>query len=354
MRSGSVPAVLGRRLGQALLGPAIADLADGVTHLLVVPDDVLHRVPFDALQTADGRWAVERFALSQVPSASVAVHLWEKQRNADEVALLAVADPAFGQSGTAGESHDTDLLERAFQEAGGLPRLAASAREARSVARFARRAVLRLREGASESFLKRAQLDRYQVLHFATHALADERALTRTALALSPGEGEDGFVTAADLAELRLDADLVVLSGCNTAGGVVVGGEGIAGLTAPLLEAGARAVVASRWPIGDRTTARLLEEFYRLQAEGLSVGDALRSVKLRALQRGEPSAVWATFSVVGDPFVQLSLQKPRARLNWAVLVGLSLVVAYLVWMRRRRGLARTGPASRRSAATHQR
>src|SRR4029079_17985556 len=103
---------------------------------------------------------------------------------------------------------------------------------------------VRLGADASAAFLKHAELRGYRVLHFATHALVDERSAARTALALAPGEGEDGFVGPAELASLGLGADLVILSACRTAGGAVIEGEGIQGLTAPLLEGGARAVVA--------------------------------------------------------------------------------------------------------------
>jgi hypothetical protein len=84
-----------------------------------------------------------------------------------------------------------------------------------------------------------------------------------------------------------------------------------------------------------------VEEFYRFQAEGMAVGDALHAMKLAAWLRGEPSAVWASFTVVGDPFVQLDLQQPRSRLWWLLPVGLGLVLAYLAWTWKRRAAART-------------
>jgi CHAT domain-containing protein/tetratricopeptide (TPR) repeat protein len=341
VESGSVPEALARRLGDVLIAPAIQKLPERITRLLIVPDDVLHRLPFEALRLSDDRWLVERFSVSLMPSASVAVHLWQRTRDVPNVAILALGDAAFNRDSASDRSGPGETFRPAFDRPGGLPRLAASAGEARAIARYGSQAVVRLGGDASESFVKGEPLDGYDILHFATHALVDEHALTRTALALSPGDGDDGFVTAAELAQLHLDADLVVLSACETAGGVVIGGEGIEGLTAPLLQAGARSVVATRWPLGDKTTANLVEEFYRFQAEGMSVGDALHAVKLAALNRGESSATWATFTVVGDPFVQLALRRPRSRAPWAALAALALVVGYFGWMRRRRGAART-------------
>ena len=188
--------------------------------------------------------------------------------------------------------------------------LPAAAAEARTAARYFERADVRVRGEASEAFLKRTPLAGYRILHFATHAIVDGRALTRTALALAPGDGEDGFVTPGDLAALELDADLVVLSACQTAGGVVVSGEGIQGLTAPLLEAGARAVVATQWRIGDRGAGPLLEGFYRALAAGLAAGDALRLAKREAIGRGAPPSEWAAFVLVGDPMVRVPLRAP--------------------------------------------
>src|SRR5206468_4326101 len=120
-----------------------------------------------------------------------------------------------------------ESFQSAFAATGGLPRLEGSGREVRAIARYLPGAEVRLRDGASESYLLRSSLTGFRIIHFATHALVDDRVSFRTALALAPGNGEDGFVTPGELARLRLAADLVVLSACRTAGGVVVDGEGV-------------------------------------------------------------------------------------------------------------------------------
>jgi CHAT domain-containing protein len=184
-----------------------------------------------------------------------------------------------------------------------------------------------LRGRASEAFLRTAPLDSFSVFHFATHALVDETAVTRTALALSPGEGHDGFVGPGDLASLPLNADLVVLSACRTAGGELVEGEGIQGLTAPLLQAGARSVVATTWRIADATTGPFIEAFYRELASGHTVGAALRETKLAALRNGAPAAEWAAFVVVGDPLARVSLARPAERSAARFWIAALLVLA---------------------------
>jgi len=169
-----------------------------------------------------------------------------------------------------------------------------------------------VREAASENYLLKSSLTQFRIIHFATHALVDDRVSFRTALALAPGGGEDGFVTPAELARLRLDADLVVLSACRTAGGVVVDGEGVQGLTAPLLAAGARSIVATGWRVGDERIVSLIERFYAELARGRTVAEALRAAKLAAIERKAPASVWAAFTVFGDPFVTVSLQPPSS------------------------------------------
>jgi hypothetical protein len=299
LESGSSAGRLGRTLGAALLDSALVSLPASITRLMIVPDGRLHHVPFDALTLSSGQPVVSRYAVSITPSAGVAAALRRRSErdsaSATPASLLAFGDPVFGVAG--GQAQ--------------LRRLASSGNEAEAVGRYATEPVVRLREDASEAFLKHARLDRFDVIHFATHALVDEAHMDRTALALAPGQGQDGFVTPAELATLRLRARLVVLSACETAGGTLVQGEGIAGLTAPLLAAGARAVVATKWRIGDESTGRMVDDFYSALADGQPVGAALRSAKLAAIRRNAPASEWAAFSIVGDPMVTVALTRPK-------------------------------------------
>jgi CHAT domain-containing protein len=195
------------------------------------------------------------------------------------------------------------------------------------------------------------------VIHLATHALVDESSLARTALALAPGAREDGFLSPADLADLTLDADMVVLSACRTAGGVTVAGEGVQGLTTPLLAAGARSVVATQWRVGDRSTVRLVADLYDGLARGETVAEALRSAKLAALRRGAPAGEWAGFTVVGDPLARVALVRPAGlpRAMWLGIGGVILLLgAACYWAVKRRGRrAERTAAPAEVAPTHQ-
>jgi CHAT domain-containing protein len=345
LESGSRPDALARRLGRALLEPVIALLPQEVTRLIVVPDGPLHRLPLDALQLADGRPVAERWAVGLAPSASLVASLWRKQSPVPPVAsrtqMLALGDPAFALELASADSREGEVYRSAFAAEGGLPRLEGSGEEARTVARYAGGgSEVRVRNQANEAWFKHTPLDRFQVIHLATHALVDEGSISRTALALAPGPGEDGFLSPADLAALRLDADMVVLSACRTAGGVTVAGEGVQGLTTPLVAAGARSVVATQWRIGDRSTVQLVKDLYDGLARGRPVVDALREAKVAAIRRGVPPREWAGFTVVGDPLARVPLVVPEDRTweLWRGVAGWSLIlIAVAYWLVRRRG-----------------
>lgn len=322
-------------LGRSLLEPVLASLDPAVTRLIIVPDGPLHRVPWDALRLDDGRYVVEHYAVAIAPSAGTLVALWHRPRPRPApgmMRVLAFGDPAFAGRGDSSHAY-ADLLAAS----GGLSRLPGSRAEARLVARYAPTAELRLGDDASAEYLRHAPLGGFQVLHFATHALVDDRALGRSALALAPGSSGSGFVTPGELASLRLDADMVVLSACRTAGGVVVDGEGIQGLTAAFLEAGARSVVATSWRVGDRRTIRLVERLYAELARGKPLVEALRAAKLASLRRGAPQGEWAAFNAVGDPLVVVPLRTPAPRRGWWVgASGLAVVLIAAATARRRR------------------
>lgn len=371
LEGGADPGELARGLGRALLDEAVGELGAEVTRLVVVPDGALHRMPWDALRLANGSRLVERYSVTLAPSAAVVSALWRRARDPGAVPgpvrLLAFGDPAFAATpanrgdGDVAWTEAAQVMRSAFDATGGLPRLEASAREVELVARYAPEAEVRLRETASAAYLRRADLAPFRVLHFATHALVDERTAARTALALAPGEGESGFISPGELAALRLDADLVVLSACRTARGVLVEGEGVLGLTGPLLQAGARAVVATSWRIGDQATVAFVHSFYDALALGLPVADALRTAKLDALERGAKPNEWAVFTAVGDPLVKVGLRRPpllgsrRAVLLVALLlVAAAGAAAYFVRTRRLRITEERRSPEAAMARTHQR
>jgi hypothetical protein len=134
----------------------------------------------------------------------------------------------------------------------------------------------------------------------------------------------------------------VVLSACRTAGGRILGGEGVWGLTAPLLQAGVRSVVATGWRVSDERTVRFVADFYGALAAGRPVADALRAAKLSAIERGVPPGEWAAFTVIGDPTVTVPLREPAgAAGKWALWAAGALAAALVLgfsWRARTRAV----------------
>jgi len=308
VESGEDPSALAGTLGSTLLGSATKSLPSSITNLVLVPDGVLHRLPFEALILPGGDYAVTRFASGYAPSASVAVNLWGNSGHRTATRILAMGDPDFRSDGSDVESATSATYRAAFDENGGLVRLPGSGREARRVARYGKDSEFRRGESASEAYLKTEDLSEYRILHLATHALVDEWSISRTALALAPGDGEDGFLGPADLAALDLDADLVFLSACRTAGGPIVAGEGVRGLAAPLLQSGARSVVATRWLVDDERIRPLVASFYDNLEAGETVAGALRLTRLEAIEEGASVRDWTALTAMGDPFVRVAVE----------------------------------------------
>jgi CHAT domain-containing protein/tetratricopeptide (TPR) repeat protein len=314
--AGTEPVAIGRQLGAALLDPIAHALPPQITHLEISPDGELYRVPFEALRLADDRFAVERFSISLVPSATVGTMLRALPTVLGATGLLAVGDPAFTRGRTPNSSDAT--TGHAPRLTGiSLARLPHSAQEARRVAQYGVHSVVLTRDGANEAALRAQNWPSIGVAHFATHALIDAEGQARTALALTPTGVDDGFLTTSEIASLPLNGALVVLSACQSLDGQILGGEGLRGLTGPLFEAGARAIVVTHWSIGDRSVVPFVDRFYAAMARGQSVGDALRETKLAAIRDHAAIADWGAFTVIGDASLHPPLRPRRlSPLDW--------------------------------------
>ncbi len=354
---GSAVASPAEQLGASLLAKVLPLLPDSITRLVIIADRGLHDVPWELLQLPDGRALLDRYVISTSPSASVAARLWQRPRAMQAGGVLAFGAPRFPslQAGSA----QSAPVRAAFLENGGLPGLRYSAAEAKRLRTRAVAGEVRLSGNASEAYLKHADLRSVSVLHLATHALVNDRSAERAALALAPGDGEDGFLTPPELAALRLPVDLVVLSACRTARGPVAGSEGVTGLSTAALQAGARAVLASTWSVSDEASAAFIERFYHQAAAGLDAAAALTEAKRAARDAGLPPRDWAAFKLIGDPFVKLPLHEPppalalRTKLALAGgLLLLTLALAQGVRRSRRKVDTARVPSSRTASTRH--
>ncbi|HEY7212995.1 MAG TPA: CHAT domain-containing tetratricopeptide repeat protein, partial [Thermoanaerobaculia bacterium] len=287
----------GEALGRMLLGP-LGDRLRG-KRLAVVPDGALEYVPFAALPGVQ-----EVVYLPSASALAVQRQILDRRPPAPEP-LLVLADPVF-------DARDPRLPARREAAAGAAPlfeRLPGSRREAEAIAGLAppggSRVLLDFAANRAEVLSER--LSSYRIIHFATHGVIDAEHPALSGLALSmvnaDGGPAEGFVHLHDVYNLRLNADLVVLSGCRTALGKELRGEGLIGLARGFQYAGARRVLASLWRVEDNATAALMSRFYRgLWADGLRPAAALREAQLwvRAQRRWRDPYFWAGFVLAGD------------------------------------------------------
>lgn len=301
--------------------------------LAIVATGPLEYVPFAALPVpiaatkGVGALLIADHEIVEVPSASVLATL--RREAADRPppghALALVADPVFeitdprvpaspaapAQPPAAGRSLSTErAIERIDAVRGGpLTRLPFSREEANAISAIAGRpdTLTAMDFQASRATAVSGALADYRIVHFATHGLIDTERPDLSGLVLSlvndRGNTQDGFVRLTDIYNLRLRADLVVLSACQTALGKEIRGEGLVGLTRGFMYAGTPRVVASLWEVSDLATAELMERFYAgMFRQKLTPAAALRAAQRQMSQepRWASPFFWAGFVLQGD------------------------------------------------------
>jgi CHAT domain-containing protein len=259
-------------------------------------------VPFDGLTEPSGHFVVEARTVIYSPSATIFHLLVQEKQNprTAQNALLAIGGVPYSQSPinrsglTRGDDRGsfTDLPSSADEVE--IAHTAFSKKESKVL----------LGTSATEAAFKAAKLADYRVIHLAVHGFADPTFPDRAALVLlsDRAAGEDGFLQASEIVQLRLDADLVVLSACDTAVGPLQGQEGIANLSKAFLLAGARTVVSTLWQIDDNSSLFLMKRFYSHLLEKQSPASALTAAKRDMLRTFGQKAVpyqWAAFTIEG-------------------------------------------------------
>jgi len=340
-------------LYRALFAPIENELA-GVDHLIVSPSGALASLPVALLVTErpagqDYRraaWLVRRFAISEVPSLRAFVTL------RDSASLARAPKPFFGvgnpmfegagpgaapaRPGQRPAANALDTLAGQCRDAGPIPPqmlralapLPETAGELGAVSRIlgAGSDSLLLGAAANEANLRHHTLSDYRVLYFATHGLlpGELSCQSEPALALSPpasaatSKDEDGLLDASEIAGLQLNADLVVLSACNTAqGGAKLGGEALSGLAEAFFYAGARTLIASHWQVPSTATVGLMTGMFQRLGPNLSGGtaEAMRQSQLALI--AQPATAhpffWAAFTVIGDGAATAAAERSAAR-----------------------------------------
>lgn len=325
------------RLYEDLFQEALATLPEAVRSLILIPDDVLFGCPFGALRSSAGAMPEgSRFEISIVPSAAVWLHL--KTANPDSgagqnSAALIFFDPAISDS-QAGFS-DFRAADP-WMEGVQLAPLRYAGREAQYLKRAAGKGSLVVTgNAASETVFKATSFSDFGIINLVTHAVVDENQPERSAILLAPGSDlEDGFLQVREISVLDLDGQLVVLSSCRSSSGRILGGEGAQSLARAFLEAGAGAVLASLWPLEDQKASVLFGNFSNALGQGQTVGGALRSVQLAAIESGMAADSWAGLVIHGDADLR-PIPAPVAR-NWMwILSGILMATSVGVFRARR-------------------
>lgn len=333
-------------LSRILLDPVKAQL--GHKRLLIIADGALLYVPFAGLPTVQSSDSaspvplIVEHEIVSLPSASVLAILRRdrltRKRTPKETVIL--ADPVFDvgdervrparsqtiadRQGLEGRNDGTlvlqpELSDKATRSAVDVdlleenqlhfPRLLFTRQEANAISAVAPPGTTwkALDFEASRVFAVSGRLSQYRVVHFATHALINDKHPGLSGLVLSlvdeQGKPQDGFLDLQDIYNLDLAADLVVLSSCETALGKQVDGEGMVGLTRGFMYAGASSVMGSLWKVSDFATAKLMETFYQsMEQERMAPSQALRHAQLALWKQKHWSApyYWAGFTLQGD------------------------------------------------------
>jgi CHAT domain-containing protein/tetratricopeptide (TPR) repeat protein len=298
------------QLSRILLGQVASRL--GEQRLLIVANGGLQTIPFAALPdpTNGAEPLMLRHEIVYAPSLAVLAELraGEQMHRSPPSLIAIIADPVFGpRDERAAKLRLPDAM--LDQQLAKLPRLPYSKSEAETIAALAgqQHVLEALGFDANPELVTSGRLARYRILHFATHGMLSTGPGELSALALSQidrdGRLHEGSLRALDIANLELPADLVVLSACETAMGKELAGEGPVGLPRAFMSAGAQRVLVSLWNVGDRSTAALMDHFYRaLLVQKMPPAAALRAAQRAMWQEAQwrAPAYWGGFVLQGD------------------------------------------------------
>ncbi len=244
-------------------------------NIVLVPHGALHYLPFNALHDGNA-YFIERFSIRILPSASVIKYLQAK-KSAKPAGILVFGNPDLGDPG----------LDLAYAQ-----------NEAIAVAGTRPLSKVLLRKEATETAFKKYE-SRFSFIHFATHGQFNADAPLKSAILLARDADSDGMLTVDKLYSMRLDADLVTLSACETGLGKVANGDDVVGLTRGFLYAGSSSIVASLWKVDDLATADLMTRFYG-EIQKTDKREALRTAQLETKKKYPHPYYWASFQLTGN------------------------------------------------------
>ena len=340
-------------LYEVLIKPVEKWLQD-TKELIIVPDDILFYLPFEMLvfdttgvespyDYENAKFLLEKFDVSYVSSASLLEPGLQTLRKPNK-GILAMGNPDFGPQPV--EPEQGELLASKESITGGrvkresLFSLPDSETEVKAIGRVLRGLSNNIFTGnrATEENFKLKATD-YRILHLATHFVPNDNQPLYSKIVLTQNDKseEDGYLQTYEVFNMNLNADLVVLSACNTALGKPRKGEGLIGISRAFLFAGVPSLVVSLWNVDDKATAIIMRDFYKYMKSGFNKKHALRRAKVDYLRASKGSPYyWAPFILIGD-WQPLDLTtRPALTLNtWLIGIVTLLVIATTLIIKRK-------------------
>ncbi len=246
--------------------------------VIFVPQGSLFLVPFAALQDSQGKYLIEKYTISIAPSIQV-LSLTSKSPNSTTSQQPLVIGNPFPMP----------------QELSSLP---GAETEALAIAKLLNVEALIKAKATEATVLEK--MPQANIIHLATHGLFDEKQGLQSALAFVAGANNNGILTALEILDLKLKADIAVLSACDTGRGQITG-DGVIGLSRAFMAAGVPSVVISLWAVSDESTAALMKEFYTQKQTAPDKATALRQAMLKTMKKYPEPEYWAAFTIVGKP-----------------------------------------------------
>ncbi len=276
-------------------------------NLIIVPDGVLNHLPFAALMDAKGKFLVENHTISIEPAFTVLQYCMAKKKG-DAKTILAFGNPDLQDAKM--DLPNTELEVKNIVEhfpkwePSLMPRGDAKAdlpnaqMEVKNIAGRFPQTQAYLRKEATETIAKKI-MGNYDIIHFACHGEQETGDAMYSCVRLAPDDSNDGKLTVSEIFKLRLNAQLVILSGCETGRVDLRGGSELLGLTRSLLYAGAACVVVSLWKVDDNATFLLMGKLYENLAK-MGKAEALRQAQIEMMKTKKHPYYWAAFYLVGD------------------------------------------------------
>ena len=292
-------------LYQQLLAP-MEELIEGMS-LIIIPDGKLACIPFEALLTSpiqgrdynskDYPYLIKQHPVSYGYSSTILLNSLHRKNHAVHKSILSFA-PSF-------QADDEVLLAELKERGAEFVSLPGTKEEVAQIMDIAGGELL-IDENASEANFKKLAPG-FQVLHIATHGIIDDKNPMKSRLAFSNENDsvEDGSLFIYELYSLKLNADMAVLSSCNSGYGKLQQGEGVMSIARAFLYAGVPGIVMSQWSVNDKSSAKVMVSFYKELRSGLSKAQALQNAKLNYLNKADNLTAnpyyWAGFVVIGNP-----------------------------------------------------